>query len=76
MLRRPDASNSVSRARSGAWSVVVPSEIAARINARAVIDLDPGSRTVALTALVAVGAAHPSWALVISTFCGFAHVIR
>ena len=45
--RRPAAISSVSRARSGARSVLEgPSASAASTSARAVIDLEPGSRTV------------------------------
>ncbi|GAB3870382.1 hypothetical protein GCM10027610_132060 [Dactylosporangium cerinum] len=46
----------MSRARSGARRVLAPRDRAPRTRARAVIDLEPGSRTVAVTGPDAVGA--------------------
>lgn len=50
--------SSVSRARNGCRSVLEPTDAAAITSARALIDLEPGSRTVPLTGPCAVGARH------------------
>jgi hypothetical protein len=50
--------SSVSLARSGYRNVLDPTDTAASTNALAVIDLEPGSRTEALTGRLAVGAAQ------------------
>src|SRR3954452_1800191 len=57
------AISSVSRARKGWRRVLGPLAIAASTSARAVMDLDPGSRTVCRTGRWAVGATHspPEW---------------
>src|SRR6185312_1213701 len=54
------AISSVSRARSGWLRVLDPTESAERTRARAVIDFDPGSRTVWRTGRLAVGAGQPA----------------
>jgi putative SOS response-associated peptidase YedK len=56
--RSPAAISSVSLARSGACSVDGPCETAASTRARAVIDFEPGSATVARTGATATGAGH------------------
>jgi hypothetical protein len=58
MARSPAAISSVSRARSGLRSVLGPMESAASTSARAVIDFEPGRRTVDTTGRLAVGAVH------------------
>ena len=57
MLRSPAAISSVSRARSGWRRVLDPTETAASTSARAVIDFEPGRRTVSRPGR-AVGAGH------------------
>jgi hypothetical protein len=56
MARRPAAISSVSRARNGPRSVDGPAAMALSTSARAVMDLEPGRRTVVLTGAFAVGA--------------------
>ena len=56
MARSPAAISSVSRARSGRRRVVGPTQIARGRERRAVIDLEPGTRTDACTGENAVGA--------------------
>jgi hypothetical protein len=58
MARRPAAISSVSRARSGRRSVLEPNDCAASTSARAVIDFEPGNRTVVRTGPAAVGASQ------------------
>ena len=48
--------SSVSRARSGCRTVLEPTDTAESTKARAVIDFEPGSRTVPVTGCPAVGA--------------------
>ena len=62
MARSPAAMSSVSRARSGARRVLAPSDRAPSTSARAVIDFEPGSRTVAVTGPDAVGAVQGRYA--------------
>ena len=69
IARRPAAISSVSRARSGYRMVDGPSEIADSTSARAVIDFDPGRRTVACTGTVAVGAVQDWELLATGTVC-------
>src|SRR5258705_1895666 len=69
MARRPAAISSVSRARSGYRMVDGPAETADSTSARAVIDLDPGRRTVARTGEGAVRAVHGWERLATGTVC-------
>ncbi|GAB3815537.1 hypothetical protein GCM10027605_63020 [Micromonospora zhanjiangensis] len=57
-VRSPAAISSVSRARSGRDRVDGPAAIALSTRARAVIDFEPGSRTVDRTGPAAAGAIH------------------
>ena len=62
--RRASAASAVSLARSGLAITAGPSPSAARTNARLVMDLEPGSRTRALTGPAAAGEAQVrSWLL-------------
>ncbi len=68
IARRPPAIISVSRARSGRASVDGPTPMALRISARAVIDFEPGSWTVAATGSAAVGGFHGTCAVWLATY--------
>ena len=61
------AIRSVSRACRGPTIVVGVSASAARMRALLVMDLEPGSRTVALTAVVAAGAAQLAGSVVLGS---------
>jgi putative SOS response-associated peptidase YedK len=56
IARSPDAMSSVSRARNGCRTVLEPTDTAESTSARAVMDFEPGSRTVPATGCPAVGA--------------------
>src|SRR5256885_7270455 len=71
--RRAAAISSVSRARNGWYRVDGPTEIAESTRARAVIDFEPGRRTVAETGPDARGAVHGRGSLATGTVCRLRH---